>query len=445
MILKKELLTQCANNSPRPEKYMNNNKLITAFLNALGWNAFSYGTYKVCSLLLSYTLYATLNQKDFATWATLMSFIFFWLLMLDCGLRKSVPRFCPEFSSCQSLHRRFVGWICAIQIIVLLGALPFFYWLLPHFFQRVHVHPADSIFIVGTILFFLQGCLGLMRIVYHAHFWNKQFNSLATSVVAIECLLNLLFCFLLPSSWLLQSILITNCIGALCVTVISFCTMPHVTLLTNDAIIHTHSMHHYTKQFIIHTLFMWGSNTIKALSERNFLFPYVLYSLGPTTGIAFKLTNDAALFFYRLAVKTVGINDTALLSYARHSPEGSKGAFSQLVRTIISMVVPLIAIALGGALLAHYYMPYRLLIVPFCLFICGYMTELLLSPYERILEVSLSYKLLSIAYIPYVVMLACLLYWQVITLIGLVPFIAAIQALRIMSALIMVYYARRMV
>ena len=429
---------------------MNNNKLVTAFLHALCWNAFSYGTYKVCSLFLSYALYATLNQKDFATWATLMSFIFFWLLMLDCGLRKSVPRFCPEFSSAKSLHRRFVRWICAVQMLVLFGAVPFFYWLLPHFFQRIHVHPADSlVVIVGTILFFLQGCLGLMRIIYHAHFWNKQFNSLATSVVAIECVLSLFFCFLsgyvtwLPTPWLLQSILITNCVGALCVTVISFCIMPQVAIVELDNPTTARSIQH-TKQFIIHTLFMWGSNTIKALSERNFLFPYVLYSLGPTTGIAFKLTNDAALFFYRLAVKTVGINDTALLSYARHSPDGTKGAFSHLLRTIIYMVIPLLTLALAGALFVHYfYMPSTLLLLPFCIFICGYMTELLLSPYERILEVSLSYKLLSIAYIPYVIMLVCMLYWQVITLLGLVPFIALIQALRIMSALIMVYAARQ--
>lgn len=430
---------------------MENNKLITAFLHALGWNAFSYGTYKVCSLFLAYALYATLNQKDFATWATLMSFIFFWLLMLDCGLRKSVPRFCPEFSVDQSIHRQFVGWVCAVQTIVLLAAVPLFYWVLPHFFQAIQVNPTDSIFILGTILFFLQGCLGLMRIIYHAHFWNKQFNSLATMAVAIECLLSLFFCFLSGygsalqnNSWLLQSILIINCMGALCITAISFFMMPRITLVgVGNATMISGTAVYHTKQFIIHTLFMWCSNTIKALSERNFLFPYVLYSLGPTTGIAFKLTNDAALFFYRLAIKTVGINDTALLSYARHSPEGTKGAFSHLLRTIISMVVPLLILALVGALLAHYYLPYKLLIVPFCLFICGYMTELLLSPYERILEVSLSYKLLSIAYIPYVIMLGCLFYWQVIARIGLVPFIATIQALRIMSALIMVYAARQ--
>lgn len=429
---------------------MNNNKLVTVFLQALGWNAFSYGAYKVCALFLSYALYATLNQKEFATWASLMSFIFFWLLILDCGLRKSVPRFCPEFSSAQSLHRRFVDWICAIQIIVLVGATPFFYWLLPRFFKSIQVTPANSIIIAGTILFFLQGCVGLMRIIYHAHFWNKQFNSLATLIVAIECLLSLLFCYSSgygtgsPSTWLLQSILITNCFGALCVTVISFWTMPKVTIVELDNQATANSVHN-TKQFITHTLFMWGSNTIKSFSERNFLFPYVLYSLGPTTGIAFKLTNDAALFFYRLAVKTVGINDTALLSYARHSPDGTKGAFSHLLRTIIYMVVPLLTLALVGALCMHHYMPSAFLLLPFCLFIGGYMTELLLSPYERILEVSLSYKLLSIAYIPYVIMLMFMLYYQVISFVGLVPFIAAIQALRIISALIMVYYARRMV
>ncbi len=424
---------------------MNSNTLIAEFFHALGWNAFAYGAYKLCYLILSYALYVTLDQQAFTLWAALMSYIFFWLLMLDCGFRKSVPRFCPDFSYDKKTHGRFVGSLCITQSILLIGAMPLFYWSLSYFFKQVSpaTEPLDHILVVlATLLFFAQGCLALMRIIYHAHFWNKQFNSLATAVVAIECIASLLLCCIASDQLMLtRNLLMINVTGALSVTLISLIAlarMPYVVVTKAEA-----TMAAPTRQFIVHTLFMWASNGIKALSERNFLLPYVLYSLGPTMGIAFKLSNDSALFFYRLAVKTIGINDTALLAYARHTTGGTRAVFVSLVRTIACIVAPLLCIALVGVVLVHYYLPAKMMAVPFCLFIVGYMIEFLLSPYERILEVSLRYRLLSIAYMPYLIILLSMFYNDSIKAMGLIPFIAVIQGLRVVSALIMACYARR--
>lgn len=424
---------------------MNSNKLIITFVHALGWNAFSYGAYKICFLLVSYALYATLPEQHFTLWASLMSFTFFWLLILDGGFRKSVPRFCPEFSSSRPVHRTFVRWLCSVQAILLLVAVPVYYWLLPHFCARVQLPVSQTLCLLATILFFAQGCLSLMRIIYHAHFWNKQFNRLATLIVCIECIVSFLFCFFSPDSdsSLLYKILIINCVGALATTIVSFCRMPPVTLIDKeyDPI----SLPMRTRQFIKHTLFMWGANAIKALSERNFLFPYIVYSLGPTIGITFKLSNDAALFFYRIAIKTIGINDTALLSYARQCPHGISGVFFSLVRTILYIVIPLMVIASMSIVVIQLRWPaYIVYIVPFCIFVWSYMIEVLLSPYERILEVSLHYKQLIVAYIPYAALLLAILYYQTISAVGFLFFISIIQALRLVSALIMVYYARRL-
>lgn len=424
---------------------MNSNTLIADFFHALGWNAFAYGAYKLCYLILSYALYVTLDEQAFALWAALMSYIFFWLLMLDCGFRKSVPRFCPDFSYDKKTHRKFVGLLCIAQSALLVSALPFFYWSLPYFFKQVSAAIGRSdgtLVLLATLLFFAQGCLALMRIIYHAHFWNKQFNSLATVVIAIECIASLLLCLVsIDQTLLMRNLLIINVLGALSVAVMSLVALVSMryVLVAKEA----ESMEAPTKQFVVHTLFMWASNSIKALSERNFLLPYVLYSLGPTMGIAFKLNNDAALFFYRLAVKTVGINDTALLSYARHTRGGTRAVFVSLVRTTVCIVVPLLCIALVGVVLVQHYLPAKMMAAPFCLFIVGYMIEFLLSPYERILEVSLRYRLLSIAYMPYLIILLSMFYHDSIKAMGLFSFIATLQGLRVMSALIMVYYARR--
>lgn len=425
---------------------MNSTTLIADFFHALGWNAFAYGAYKLCYLVLSYTLYVTLGQQAFTLWASLMSYIFFWVLMLDCGFRKSAPRFCPDFSFDKKTHRRFVGFLCITQSALLAGAIPLFSWSLPYFFKQVS--PATEqldygLVVLATLLFFAQGCLALMRIIYHAHFWNKQFNSLATVVVAVECIVSLLLCLAaIDQVLLIRTLLIINVTGALSVagtSLIALVRMPYVVVAKAGE-----PMAPPTRQFMVHTLFMWASNGMKALSERNFLLPYVMYSLGPTMGIAFKLSNDAALFFYRLAAKTIGVNDTALLAYARHTAGGTRAVFVSLVRTIACIVAPLLFIALVGVVLVQYYLPTKMMAVPFCLFIVGYMIEFLLSPYERILEVSLRYRLLSIAYMPYLIILLCMLYYDSIKAMGLVPFIAVLQGLRVMSALIMAYCARRM-
>lgn len=418
-------------------------RLIDSFYTAIGWNAFSYAFYKTSYMLLSCALYTRLSKSDFALWAALMSFIFLGLLFLDCGFRKSVPRYCPEFLTSPALYNTFIRCVAGIQVGILLLALPVcYYWGLPYFQKIVTHHNSHFIFIIATILFLLQGCVGLLRIIYYAHFWNKQFTTITTIIGFLEFLLGMGCCFAVKSNnFLLPDILILHCLSSASIVLVTYYKMPSINFysMTSTTIMVSESL--MKRQFIVHSCFMWLANILKSLTERNFLLPYIIYTLGPTVGILFKLANDAALFFYRLALKTLSTNDTGFLSYARQDRGGIKKAFNTLKKTVLLLVLILISIALVGLVYVCYTtsLASQTFIIIFCVCFIGYMIEIVLSPYERILEVSLDYKALIQAYIPYCIVLTLVLHYQLIAVAGLVPFIVVIQALRSVSSCIVAY------
>ena len=59
--------------------------------------------------------------------------------------------------------------------------------------------------------------MGLLRLIYHAHFWNKQFNLLATIALLIEMIANICIVMYAPTSIdTLKGIFVTKlCMGLL--------------------------------------------------------------------------------------------------------------------------------------------------------------------------------------------------------------------------------------
>lgn len=420
-------------------------RLLSSFYTALGWNAFSYSVYKCCSMLLAFFLYKRMEQQDFTAWATLTSTTFLLLLFLDCGFRKSVPRYCPDFLVTRTMYKRFITTIILVQGAMLLIALPWYYsWVAPAFIPSVHQETQTMACWLSAAFFFLQGIIALVRLIYYAHFWNKQFNTAMAIVVSLESLTAIACCFIdISNTWFLVYILAIHCGGSLVLAMICSSMLFWLPYKTRQN--YRVSAETVTGQFIVHSCFMWGSNVIKSITERNFLLPYVLYYLGPGVGAIFKLTHDAALFFYRFAHKTLATNDTSLLAYARQDGHYLKVAFAKLKKTVLLLVA---GMAILACLLSFISWAYELEYLPrssivlFCIFFLGYMFEVALSPYERLLEVSREYRALALAYLPYCCILMLMLYTQTIATIGLVPFMVILQLLRCLSSCLMAYQAR---
>lgn len=416
---------------------MNANNLSRAFFNALSWNALSYIAYRACSTALSFVLFSRLTKQDFIIWSALMSSVFLTLLWIDCGFRKSLPRYCPEFAPSPYEHRRFVKMICLTQFGLILITIPLFCWFLPDLFTTLNAPLPYHITFLGGALLCSEGLAGIMRLIYHAHFWNKQFNSMAIIILLLEVLIALVTVGSnYTSLHLLIAILSLRCLGSLCLVGVSIWRLP--TMETNEPH-HPINTNKLRKDFAIHSLAMWLANSIKSLSERNFLLPFITYSLGGVAGASFKLANDAALFFYRSALKTIGTSDTTLLTYAHFQKESLGPLFKKLVWTVSLICIPLLMGVLLCALISLWspnFIPESLVLL-FLILAISYLTEVILSPYERLLEVNRNYQALAWAYIPYIVLLALLFYHKAIAHIGMVPFILVIQALRLLSAFIM--------
>lgn len=420
--------------------------LFSSFYKALGWNAFSYIVYKCCAMLLALFLYKRMEQQDFTAWATLTSVTFLLLLFLDCGFRKSVPRYCPDFLATRTTYKRFISTIVVVQITILVLSLPWYYtWVVPSFITPAYQESQKLVYGLAAVFFFLQGIIALLRLIYYAHFWNKQFNTAMAIVVSLESLTAILCCFIdISNRWILTCVLAIHCAGSLVLTLICSSMLfwlPYKTRPSNRVSAKT-----LTSQFITHSCFMWGSNVIKSITERNFLLPYVVYYLGPGVGALFKLTHDASLFFYRFAHKTLATNDTSLLAYARQDePFFFKLAFIKLKRTVLLLVAMISTLACVLSFFSCIYEPAflpRSAIALFCIFFLGYMVEIVLSPYERLLEVSREYRSLVVAYMPYCFLLMVMLYTKTIITAGLVPFVAILQLLRCLSSCLMVYKAK---
>ncbi len=210
----------------------------------------------------------------------------------------------------------------------------------------------------------------------------------------------------------------------------------------NDEPINTKQL---TKDFVKHSGVMWLTTSLRSLSERNFIVPFLTYSAGPALANAFKLGNDAALVFQRIVLKTIGTADTSLFSYIKIGTEEKKlteVAFRKLTTKITSLSLPLLGLI--GLLAWGFYgkSENTLIFHIFCIIGISYLVEVMLLPYERLLEVKRKYKYLLSVYAFYSLLLMILIFACSSSLIGMRVTIALLCTVRLVSLLIMAYISR---
>ncbi|MCK5632793.1 hypothetical protein KAH94_03525 [bacterium] len=415
-------------------------RLHSTFSNAIGWNAFLFIIQKTLFISLSLLLYKNLTTRDFSLWANINSIIFLLLLWLDFGFRKSLPRFAPEFAKNSFSMRKFIQAIFLFQGGILLIAMPLFYFLAPKFAQSIGLGQSIKVLYLGSILFFVEGLVAIVRLVFHSYFWQKQFNLVASAALTIQMGINLVLISFLQknSSMLVQSIFLVKIIIG---TIIFLISLWNLKKLYEKKLkqIKNESVTVKKSDFIKHSGLMWVNNSIKSLTERNFLVPLFTYTFGPATANLFKIANDGALFFQRIVIKTIGTTDTSLLAHIEAKSaknEDFSNGFNVIIRKTTSFCIPIVVIAFIFApkFLGLFYQPQASKL--FFILLIGYLAHALLSPYERVLEVKRDYTTLLLAYIPYVFLIFSFLWFNLLTCIGLTWSIITIQTVRLVSVLI---------
>ncbi len=199
-----------------------------------------------------------------------------------------------------------------------------------------------------------------------------------------------------------------------------------------------------TKAFIMHSGAMWGTTILNSLTERNMLIPVITYFMGVEIANICKLANDGALYLYRIVIKTLGSADTALLAHIQEGYEDTiekkkaiEVAIEKLTTQIARLSLPLLGIVgvvMGGSYILSYD---QYVFHAFFIMAIGYLIETVWIPYERLLEVKQSYRLLFISYIPYVLFLFFLIYFLYISCIGLLPFLLLVHGVRLVTGFLM--------
>lgn len=382
--------------------------------------------------MLSFSLYETLSPELFSAWATINSIVFLVLLWLDCGFRKSIPRYCPEFAQHKQTHKQFIALVLTVQSLVLAIGLPIMWFVFPCFITQ-------KMFILYALaLFLISGVSELFKTIYHAHFWQKQFNVLQAMCMITEMICNFWYlAYPHPDTQIVTFLLTTKIASSIGVIIGSIALLPSLLQITTYSEKKAPSFKNLTKAFLEHSFAMWAANCIKSLSERNFLFPFLTNAFGAMPANLFKVVHDGALFFQRIAIRILGSSDTALLSYAlvlNDSQTVYQKAFIRLFKTVIALILPLTLLTISVFFIKTQAFTQEMLLLFFVVAL-GYMFEVVLSPYERVLEVKRRYRLLWLSYAPYILGLSCLIALpQAVTL---VQWIIIVHALRLLSAILM--------
>ncbi len=420
---------------------MSTSRFFAAFTAAINWNALFYVVYKICFVALTFILYQKLPSFYFSQWATANSIIFLLLLWLNCGLKKSIPRFAPVFSKNTALHKKFVQYLLLIKFCILAAGLPLLLYALHIFIPNLAFLPLIS------ILFVTEGVTSLLMLVYHAHFWQKQFNLIQAFFLLLEMTANMLYlCFFNASPLSIVSFLfISKIISNFCTILFSVSMLPlfyRATTIPSHEPLDTRAL---VRAFLKHSFFMWIIGLSESLSERNFLFPFITRMQGFSTANLFKVVHDAAIFFQRIAIKTIGVADTALLSYIEVTDNRLsliKSAFTAIFKTMFTLCIPLFCLGSVFFFKNHSSVSWMTTTL-FLVVTCGSAFEMILSPYTRVLEVKLRYKELFLSYLPYTLGYLILMLLYALDSVSLLVFITCTHLLRISGVLAMNYFAKK--
>jgi len=444
---------------------LNTTTLFSKFSQGVNWNGIFYSIHKTFSVLFSFILFTVLTTAAFSTWANINSVAFLLLLWVDFGMRKSIPRYLPEFAKNRTSHKRFIKTILLFQALVLVATAPLVIYLINYIPGALGIQDHQLFIFIAASLFIGEGIIAILRLIYHAHFWNKQFNLLTIIALGLEMAANIvILLYFTPllrqggvypehlrwegqaSASILKGIFATKLISGIIVSIGSIIMLTRLYKDKNYPGNYTIDYRHQMIGFAKHSGIMWANNNIKSLTERNFLIPLFTYIFGAGIANLFKIANDGALFFHRLVLKTIGTTDTALLSHIQTGPDRQTLmpiAFTTLIKKMTNLCIPLATILFILFLKKDSLFNSSFAMQAFFIMTIGYLAELLLSPYERMLEIEQRYLLLLISYTPYLLMIiAFVCRPTLIASIGLVACVALIHIVRFASAGIMFYFAK---
>lgn len=421
-------------------------ELYRRFSAGLHYNAILYFMYKISSTGITLSIYNRFDCKTFSLYGNINSIIFLILLWLDFGLQKTVPRFCIDYATDKKDIYTFMQRLLQFKTAVLIAAIPIYIWFTTNLITKLEISNVNSLLYIGIFLLLTEGAVSIIRLMYHAYFLHRTFNSLNAFTIAIEVVISIICILTIKDNvgivmMLLSSKIIANTI----LIILAWKSRPIIYAQINSNDQKNSPKGIIDKSFIKHAAIMYLNNSTKSLSERNFLFPLFTMTFGISTANMFKVALDGALLFYRMVVKTIGTTDTALFAHILHlnkKDETWQIAFKKLCTKIAALVIPLIAIIylLYKYQLFNSYDP--IVFQLFLIIIISLLTEIILSPYERILEVNKNYRLLACSYMPYLLVMSLLLLTNIMTSIGILGAVLIIHAVRLVSALIMVCITR---
>jgi O-antigen/teichoic acid export membrane protein len=419
-------------------------KIYIKFDKSINWNGFFYVIQKILSAIFTFILFKKLSTAEFSTWINVNSIIFLTLLWMDFGFRKSVPRFVPEFSKNQKSHISFTKFIIKWQAIALLIVVIFLTFKLKEIISFLGIEISEKISYLAIGIFLFEAPIALLKLIYHAHFWNRYFNILYSVIILIETSICLIL-LINTQTISLANILTIKIIAGFITSTIGLFELIKLfnkaEYLSNEEIDHLET----TKSFVKHSSAMWFNNTLKSLSERNFLVPMITYVLGAELANIFKIANDWALVFQRSIVKTIGTTDTSLFSYVNiiHK-DHIQEAFTKITRTILRICIPLFVIFLFLLINKNYFIGNdQIIFRSFLILVAFYVMETILSPYERILEVNKEYLILLLSYLPFVVFIYLFFANKQFSNLGLELFIVMLCIIRLISSLIFMHFAKQ--
>ncbi|MGE0010384.1 MAG: lipopolysaccharide biosynthesis protein [Candidatus Babeliales bacterium] len=412
---------------------------------AVRWNAFSYTVFKITSTILTFVLFKQLSTSDFALWTGINSLVYLILLWADMGMRKTIPTFLPQIKD--SNRKTFIYIIIGLYFAVLNITCPLALAFVGSYAEQVHLPINSELLFASGLLYFGHGLEMLFQTIFHAYLWHRVYNMLLAVIQVSYMLMVMGAVYIWPSSadTVFYIVLGKGIASIICVLIGWLFLVKKLknTHATGTSPISKKFMH----QFLKHAGLMWLATICKSFSERNVTVPLVTYALGPLLGNIFKVAQEAALLFQRIVFRTIGTTDTSLFAYVKNESDIAKNdlskVFSQLASKLAYLTLPLIGLIWFMQCQVSCCNTPNFGFQLFFIISMGLLVELLLSPYERILEVYAQYCELAYAYIFYLVCLGALFEMLLHNYISLIPFVITLYSIRLLSMGIMAYAVHR--
>ncbi|HBS48180.1 TPA: hypothetical protein DEO28_03790 [Candidatus Dependentiae bacterium] len=444
---------------------MNKTQLFSKFNEAIRWNSFIFIIGKVNKTLITFLLFYKLPANEFSSWANITSIIFILALWADFGFSKSLPLYCIKFAKNTKLKKIFIKKIIIFKIAISLLTNIIFLIFSPKLIQLLGLSYNTSYFYLGSLLFFTESTKSVIRILFHSYFWQKTFNSIESIIITLQTFFTILILSKSSySNYLVSNLFIIEIVSGAVLIAISLTILKNLEKDKDYQGEEALNEKKLTKEFINHSLIMWGFVGINSLTERNFLLPFLTFTLGQTIANIFKVANDFALLFQRFIIKTLGTTPTSILAHAENynlKADSNKNVFKEvfikLNKQIINLTMPLLGILvitynlidkkdkLASFYKLEIFSSYFLFKV-FIFLTIIYLSQILFIAYDRLLEVKRDYKELYKSFIPYIFIIIFFILGIVFKdpfhiHLSLISTLLIINGLKICSTAIRIYYS----